>query len=460
MDKLLLDLLSQLESTDNLSELAHIQPLVDRFSRTFYKKLVDKTTELSKLANQSFEDDEITVHKSEPVKQVVSDNKNSVLSSSTVTTTTATTATTTTTATATTSEQLSTTNPVPKVKPQQTVASKPTSETSKSLPNTSKPVQDTSKLAPDKLKAFPDTPRQVDDFEITSPIPQRFSFYSAVDRDTTNSLPIVNTIIANPNFPKFNSKTTLDAMEFLEEFKDVCFSANIDPSRYISYLYNCVDHSTARWVRLYVKERPQTSWGQFCADFSKHYSSTNLPEMWKRQLKALVATNSPTSVIVYSDQFIDLADKIGYDFEDKHLLKMYIKGLPVSVRHAVIAVAEAKQIHELRGLIDQTLELANDYIDAAPARVPNCTYCRMDNHTNEQCYFQKQGVASKNTVSTNSNNNNNRNTTGYKPKSKPNVGQRDKSTVTCTKCKQLGHYANECTTPKETPGGQPRKNQM
>ena len=131
------------------------------------------------------------------------------------------------------------------------------------------------------------------------------------------------------NLPTFrNSKGMEDPLEFIEKFERVCQANGIQLRRYIKLVALCLDTTDVQWIDQWVRRNgdDEDVWNDFKENFISHFQHPNAMVVWQSKIRALRMDNS--GVQRYSDQFIRLALRLGWNLDGELAIYHYKAGLP------------------------------------------------------------------------------------------------------------------------------------
>ncbi len=225
------------------------------------------------------------------------------------------------------------------------------------------------------------------------------------------------------NLPVFRSaKDTEDPLEFIEKFERVCQANGINFDRYIKLISLCLDATDVQWISQWTRSHGDegTVWNDFREAFIAHFQHPNAMIVWQSKIRSLKMDN--TGVQRYSDQFIRLANRLGWNLEGELAIFHFKSGLP-------------------RWLVEQltTAEVARGgslSVDILAKMALQLEAIYKQQHQEELCLVkQRKGVDNK-------------------PPRRPNGSDREKykPTLECHRCGKLGHKAMDCYSkvPRET----------
>ena len=118
-----------------------------------------------------------------------------------------------------------------------------------------------------------------------------------------------------------------DPLEFVEQFEQVCVANGVEEDCYIQLLTLCLDNTDVQWVMQETKgSSEKIQWLDFRSKFNAHFQHPNAAVVWLNQIANLQMDS--LGVQRYSDRFIRLATRLGWNPEGETAICQYKKGLP------------------------------------------------------------------------------------------------------------------------------------
>ena len=129
------------------------------------------------------------------------------------------------------------------------------------------------------------------------------------------------------NLPMFRgSKGIEDPLEFIEQFERICQANEGDEDCYIVLVVLCLDSTYVQWVNKYLKEDEDRQWNIFWKVFVSHFQHPDAAVVFQNKITTLRVDS--TGVQRYSDQFMRLAMRLGWDLRGDLAIFQYKNGLP------------------------------------------------------------------------------------------------------------------------------------
>ena len=107
-----------------------------------------------------------------------------------------------------------------------------------------------------------------------------------------------------PRFRTWNDNGIEDAQEFLDRFKRVCTSHDLDEKFWGRVLYQTLDSTDAKWLDEWRTTFNWEEWDELESAFIRHFQQPNIHALRRQQLRTL----SVKSVAVYRDMPMNLRD--------------------------------------------------------------------------------------------------------------------------------------------------------
>jgi len=326
-----------------------------------------------------------------------------------------------------------------------------------------------------RIQAEKETPISDDEeiMEMANPT-EHAAFRNVQNRPTMHdsritSSPMNNTTIPR-NLPHFRgAKGIDDPVEFLDVFSRICRASSVPIERYSVILPLCLENTDACWLESSLESLNMNySWIDVRPSFISHFQNPNASALLLDKIRRLRMDQGGAQR--YSDTFVQLADKLHWGLSDEMVIYQFKEGLTpwmldrlsIAETHHLLSLetntGEDTQPISVRILAKLATRIeANSMIHRSdPQRIPTsnrtpisqgrpsetawkpklqCNWCHNLGHTETQCRKKLNGVPKSAVKSS-----------FTIPAAIP---QFDKSKVKCVKCTQMGHYANECPTPRK-----------
>jgi predicted aspartyl protease len=298
-----------------------------------------------------------------------------------------------------------------------------------------------------------------------------------------------------PKQPPQLSKQAIDAIKIIPLYSD-----SKDPHIFVHNIRNAqlsfgfgldeginiarvkLHHDGQLWLNDLLHTSPSLNWNAFETAFLKHYSSPNIIAEWEAKLNSLQAKDN--NIADYTDSFRDLCSKLGWDESTNWVVTKYFNGLPRSIQQQLspamnavnfinannesnkslsvkalseMAITEsarqrtalAKHTTVSTPSTNSTSTLSTGFKNKTKQYDPSkyCNYCQINGHTQSECRKfnnqqnqQKQQKQNKNTE-------NNKTQKQILPQQTTVTATKfnPSKPIICNKCKEPGHYANNCT---------------
>jgi len=129
------------------------------------------------------------------------------------------------------------------------------------------------------------------------------------------------------NLPVFRSGRNgiEDPLEFIEHFERICKANQIQDKRYVALMALCVDSTDVQWIEKFSKEN-DVSWEVFQMAFIAHFQHPDIQSVLLGKIHKLKMDGD--GVQRYSDRFIQLATRVGWNLNDRTAVYQFKKGLP------------------------------------------------------------------------------------------------------------------------------------
>lgn len=232
---------------------------------------------------------------------------------------------------------------------------------------------------------------------------------------------------------------------------------------YLSFCYVVEDESSAEWIQTNIIG-PKLSWTEAKAAFISRFQVSDYSAQLRENYNKLTQSKGE-SVQSYSTRFQDVITQL--DLEDDSTLVMdhFVRKLADNIKRNYYNYLSMKKADEpdfaissLRRIIDICINFdvqnrtfyaqsgkqhdsshSNDK-SSSSSKKKWCNFHKTDTHETNECKANKNNKSSPSSTNTNS---------GSKPTSASSTSSQDKKKhVTCHKCGELGHYANDPTCPK------------
>ena len=209
-------------------------------------------------------------------------------------------------------------------------------------------------------------------------------------------------LVVPANLPKFKQGGYEDPEEFLEAFEQVMEAHEIKEERYVKILKLCLDSIDNQWL-----EDNEGEWGDVKEGFIGHFKSPHAEIMWLKQIEQLQVGKN--SVQRYTDQFMRLMKRVGWEGTNKMAIYQYQKGLPAWMESPMSRAVVGYETSG-RGL---TVKIISDMALGIEARAKEfrknpskketkeygskktCEYCGWYGHTEDDCYTKRADSRSR-----------------------------------------------------------------
>ena len=131
-----------------------------------------------------------------------------------------------------------------------------------------------------------------------------------------------------PIFRGHGSKSIDDPQEFLDQFQRICVAYDVPLSRYGKILPLCLDSTQNKWYDRWIEHNEgydKVQWSQIRAEFIKHFQHLNQAIHLQAEIRKLRMANE--GVQWYTDNFLRLAEKLGWSTKDQTTIFQYKLGL-------------------------------------------------------------------------------------------------------------------------------------
>jgi hypothetical protein len=144
--------------------------------------------------------------------------------------------------------------------------------------------------------------------------------------------------IVPTNLPKFRQgEQTEEPAEFVEAFERIMTAHAIAAERYLQLLPLCLDTVDGQWLSSYIAgTKDENSWEDFKEAFIAHFQHPNAESLWQERIRNLRVTS--TGVQRYTDQYIKLASRLGWNLASGTAVFQYKQGLPDWMLNSVSTV--------------------------------------------------------------------------------------------------------------------------
>jgi hypothetical protein len=259
------------------------------------------------------------------------------------------------------------------------------------------------------------------------------------------------------NIPKFRcgNETIQDPEAFLQRFRQVLSAHGLDLDQHARrILVLSLSRENATWVENSIP--PNLSWSEIQEAFMRQYGD---PERLSRHLRSFFHLQMRASEYVseYAQRFEEQRLLANVDEDDRHAIKTFRNGLTDDLR-ALVGLA-IKQLHEPVTTVSQVIAVASS-IDWKPKsrKTPEETRSSENAGTDARAnpgshrYCQVHGEGTHTTArcfTLRARNKNRTNTADEEPAvalntSQPANSQPQTGKIICYRCRNEGHYANEC----------------
>jgi hypothetical protein len=149
-------------------------------------------------------------------------------------------------------------------------------------------------------------------------------------------------VVVPSGLPKFRQGQYNEPVEFLEAFAKVMDAHEIPVEKYTKLLALCLDSVDGQWFQEWSREHDGVmTWKEISEAFIQHFQHPNAAILWQEKIRNLRMDN--TGVQRYTDQFIRLASRLGWDLDGDVAIYQYKSGLATWILNALTA-AEAAAI--------------------------------------------------------------------------------------------------------------------
>ena len=146
------------------------------------------------------------------------------------------------------------------------------------------------------------------------------------------------------NMPKFRQNGPYkEPSEFLEAFNTVMEAHNIPEECYGFLIKLCLEQVDARWLDM-MPALTKTNWRSLQHAFIQHFQHPQAHNMYMDQIRKLRMED--LGVQRYTDQFIHLANLIGWTLNSSTAIHQYKEGLPQWIMYHLISIESGSIIGE------------------------------------------------------------------------------------------------------------------
>jgi hypothetical protein len=207
-------------------------------------------------------------------------------------------------------------------------------------------------------------------------------------------------IVVPSGLPKFRQGSQHgEPVEFLEAFKKVMDAHEIPEERFIKLLPLCLDNVDGQWLKTVNQN---AKWNAIYALFIGHFQHPNANILWQEQIRKLKMDGS--GVQRYTDQFVSLAHKLGWNLNGNEAIYQYKVGLPDWLNDSLASAEAAAMVTGSKAPGVETLGNMALRIEAS-RRGPKigsneakkmsdnkCGFCGRKGHKEDGCYIKNPNL--------------------------------------------------------------------
>ena len=261
------------------------------------------------------------------------------------------------------------------------------------------------------------------------------------------------------NLPKFRQgMNSVEPIEFMENLVKIFEAHEIEEDRYDVLLALCLDPVDQQWLTNWKNDNSRGTWNELKDGFIAHFQHPNAMVLWQDEILSL-KMEQMGSVQRYTDQFLRLVKKLGWDLNSEIAIYQYKRGLPnwlIESLTASEAACEDNPGVERLSKMALKIEANRRHSKSQPLSSPTstnkkspatqktqssrrCYNCGAFGHLKEDCPKLKMTHSNYEKTEKNKNENRQENTQKYAQRSYAN-----KSNDECHTCHKIGHHSYEC----------------